>query len=119
MGNKPTLNEMLDDCQQRMKNDFFTYDAFKNNCQDVQINLLAKYMTNDIRNFIKQSTQQLAKNAPSFVEQMAKNATDLAAKITTAKEGVNEWTNTHLGFDLIPFSKGGIAKRKHKRVYFN
>ena len=61
-------------------------------------------------------------NGINFAEKLAKAGTDIAAKITHTKEGINEWTNKHLGFDLIPFKRGGRVLNKQRRktkVYFH
>lgn len=61
----------------RMKSNYFTYDAFTNNCQNYILNVLQSnnLITSDAKNFIYQPVDDMIKELPSYVKKFASLAT--------------------------------------------
>jgi hypothetical protein len=75
-----TLNQMLDSAKNAMGENFFLYDAFKNNCQNFIMGLLENsgLMTPTARQFILQPINELIKGLPSYTPIVARALTDIA-----------------------------------------
>lgn len=75
-----TLNEMLTNARVAMGDNFFLYDAFKNNCQNFIYNLLSNsnLMSPEASRFILQPIGELLKNLPSYTPYVARAITDVA-----------------------------------------
>ena len=75
-----TLNEMLDKAKAAMGENFFLYDAFKNNCQNFIYNLLSNsnLITPAATSFILQPVENLLKDVPFYTPYIARAATDFA-----------------------------------------
>lgn len=81
---QPTFFELLENTRKLMgDNNFYKYDAFKNNCQDFLLNLLkANNLLNDTNEkFIKQNAAELLKSLPSYVSTIANTTTNTASYI--------------------------------------
>jgi len=61
----------------KMKSNYFTYDAFTNNCQNYILNVLQSnsLLTSDAKNFIYQPVDDMIKELPSYVKKFASLAT--------------------------------------------
>jgi hypothetical protein len=61
----------------KMKSNYFTYDAFTNNCQNYILNVLQSnsLITSDAKNFIYQPVDDMIKELPSYVKKFASLAT--------------------------------------------
>ena len=86
--NQISLNELLTQTQNQMKNKYFTYDAFKNNCQDFLKNIIvANGLSNtNVLNFIKQDVKNLVSKNTQF---NIKLLTDTAGFLTTLTDKKN------------------------------
>lgn len=75
-----TLNQLLENARRDMGENFFLYDAFKNNCQDFIYNLLnsSGILTERASAFIKQPIEVLLKRLPSYTPIAARAITDIA-----------------------------------------
>ena len=62
---------------------FFTYNAFQQNCQAFIADLLRSNgaLTPDAQNFVMQDAQTVAKQLPFFVSKVAQFATDTAGRV--------------------------------------
>lgn len=80
-GSTLTLNQMLDNARNAMGDNFFLYDAFKNNCQNFIYNLLSNsgLMSSEAEKFILQPINELVKNLPAYTPYVARALTDIAA----------------------------------------
>jgi hypothetical protein len=74
---------------QDQKQDYFLYDAFSNNCQDFIQHLLRAngVLTRANDQFIKQDTNALIKELPSYTSKVARAITDLGGIANVALEG--------------------------------
>lgn len=82
-----TINNFLNNAKEAMgDNDYFLYDAFKNNCQVYIDNLLQhnNLLTPELHNFIFQDVSQLAKEMPRVSSSIMKGLTDVAGVADTA-----------------------------------
>jgi hypothetical protein len=80
-----TLFDLMNNARRRFgESRYFSYDGFKNNCQDFLMMLLnaSGLETADNKAFIKQPLEQLIKKLPSYVPKVAKVVTDVANKAT-------------------------------------
>lgn len=85
-----TLNQLMENCKQRMGKNFFPYASKSNNCQDFLLNLLQASKIGDQSDydFIKQETDYLFKNQ-STLKKVANFTTDLGAKTALLLKGGN------------------------------
>jgi len=75
-----TINQLLENARQKIgDNLFFSYDAFKNNCQFFIKYLLESsgLLTSEAQNFLFQDLKELVKELPSYLPKVAKTVTDL------------------------------------------
>jgi hypothetical protein len=107
--NNLTLNELLKNGQNLLKDKFFSYRAFGNNCQDFQIALLLSnnLLTNDLSTFIKQDVDELATINP-YLRKIANAFTDLGGKFNEIIEGtgINKNHSNNYKVQSIIFRKG-------------
>jgi len=75
-----TIIQLMENGRKRLGNQFFRYDAMKNNCQDFLLNVLQASGFGDQSDyeFIKQDTEQLFKGLP-ILKGIAHTATDTGA----------------------------------------
>lgn len=83
-----TLNKLLDGGKEILKDKYFSYRAFDNNCQDYQIALLkgSGLLTEQAQNFIKQDVEELATINP-YLRKIANSLTDLGGKFNEIIHG--------------------------------
>lgn len=81
-----TIGDFVDKAIKRMGDDYYTYDGFKNNCQDFLSNSLsASGLGNSAtQSFLKQDTKKLIEETPEFSKYLGKEITDLAGAATKA-----------------------------------
>lgn len=84
-----TLNGLLRQGQAKMGQNWYVYDALKNNCQDFCIAILQAngQLNPDLTNFIKQPLEVIVQNLPSFAGKVANYLTDLGALADVAIHG--------------------------------
>jgi hypothetical protein len=86
------LFSLIGTTQAQMGKTFWTYDAFKNNCQDFILNVLGAndLLTDQLQKFIKQDVDSIAHEIPSYVSPFARAITDTASRFRTITgRGVN------------------------------
>lgn len=83
-----TLNKMLENCQQRMGNNFYTYASSNNNCQDFCLALLQSNYMNEPEyiDFVKQNTVELFENT-GVLNDVANTVTGLAGRFDVIRRG--------------------------------
>ena len=77
-----TVNELLENTRKAMGDkNFFTYDAFTNNCQVFLMNVLKAngLLTDASKSFIVQPIENLVKELPGYMKPVARALTDIAA----------------------------------------
>lgn len=77
-----TIETMLNNTKAKMGDtNFFTYDAFQNNCQIFLMNVLSAngMLTETLQKFILQPVDELVKKLPGYVAPVARALTDVAA----------------------------------------
>jgi hypothetical protein len=96
-----TLSEFVDRAAKHMGDNYFSYDGFKNNCQDFLIGSLRgnHLQNNDIIAFLKQDIQKLIEHTPSLSKYVGKEITDLAGS------GERLWSE-------LADKRGGTIRRK-------
>ena len=84
-----TLNTMMNSAQRLGGKDFFKYNAFTNNCQmfiDLLLNAVG-LNSPQAKEFILQSTEELAKRLPEYTPAVAQVTTDIAGLANVALYG--------------------------------
>lgn len=84
-----TLNQVMNNAQNLMGPNFYTYDAFQNNCQ-VFIQSILKasgLLTERLNEFIMQDTEGILKQLPSYIQPFSRKITDIAGLANVALEG--------------------------------
>ena len=77
-----TVNDLMENTRKAMGDtNFFTYDAFTNNCQIFLMNVLKAngLLTDSAKSFIVQPIENLVKELPSYMKPVARALTDVAA----------------------------------------
>jgi hypothetical protein len=97
-----TLNELLRNTQEQMKDKFFPYSAYNNNCQTFIVNVLTSNHldTPENINFTKQNTEQLFEGL-DYLRKIANTITDVAGRFDVVKEGGDLSKNNGLSSDEI------------------
>jgi len=95
-----TINQLLDGAKDILKGNMFSYDAFKNNCQDFQLAIYrgANLLTPELETFIKQDVSEIASESP-FLSKLANAITGIGGKFNELIHGagINKKHNkTHL-----------------------
>lgn len=101
--NNVTINELINNTRKRMgEQKFFSYNAFKNNCQHFIENVLLSNNMNEGLDFIKQDTEDIFKNNPNL-RKFANTLTDIAGRADVIKQGgeIDENKNNGLYSDQI------------------
>jgi len=102
----PTLGEFYDRTLKAVgDHQFFTYNAFAQNCQAFISDLLRSNnaLSDDARNFVMQDAQTVIKQLPFYVSKIAQFSTDTAGRI-----------RQFFGFGHIPNSKDRLRKQKYE-----
>jgi hypothetical protein len=82
-----TIAEFVNNAVKKMgKNRFFTYSAFKFNCQDFILGLLQSNGIKAPVSFIDQKASEIVKQLPGYVAPVANVITDLVAALSTARK---------------------------------
>lgn len=87
-----SLNEFVDNTRKKQGDKkFFSYNPFTNNCQDMILDALSSngLLTPKARSFIKQDTEELVNELPSFSKYISEKLVDVAG---TADQAVQELT---------------------------
>ena len=86
--NSITLNQLLEGGKTILKDKYFSYRAFGNNCQDYQIALLkgSNLLNPQLEAFIKQDVSELA-NINPYLKKIANTMTDLGGKFNEIIHG--------------------------------
>ena len=86
--NSITLNQLLEGGKSILKDKYFSYRAFGNNCQDYQIALLkgSNLLNPQLEAFIKQDVSELA-NINPYLKKIANTFTDLGGKFNEIIHG--------------------------------
>jgi len=95
-----TINQLLDGAKDILKTNMFSYDAFKNNCQDFQLAIYrgANLLSPELETFIKQDVSEIASESP-FLSKLANAITGIGGKFNELIHGagINKKHNkTHL-----------------------
>ena len=77
-----TLYDFIKTAQAQMGDDFWRYNAFRNNCQTQILNALGAndLLTLPLQNFIKQNTESIAKEIPDFSKNIIQGIVDTARR---------------------------------------
>jgi hypothetical protein len=77
-----TLNQLLENAQQKIGSKFFLYDAFKNNCQMFIDSLLTHSGLNtpELKKFILQDAGKILEGMPFYMKDVARGLTNLGAQ---------------------------------------
>jgi hypothetical protein len=92
--NKPfnnlTLNKALENTQKRMGNNYFSYQASHNNCQNFILNILESngLLDDENKEFIKQNTEKIFNKLP-HLKKLSDAVTGIAGKVDIIKNGGN------------------------------
>jgi len=84
-----SFRDIIERAQHMTGSDFFKYDAFNNNCQMFIAGILqASGLLNEkFKLFILQDTESILKRLPSFIQPLARGATNIAALADVAISG--------------------------------
>ena len=114
---KITLNEFINNGYLEMKDKFFSYSGFSNNCQSFLLGLLrgSNALTPAAQHFIKQDTERLFENIP-WTRRIMDTITGLAAKADIIAQGGNipEHIKTYKQFALYIYEHN----YKHRGVTY-
>jgi hypothetical protein len=77
-----TLSDFIKTTQAQMGDDFFRYNAFKNNCQTQILNALGanNVLSLPMQNFIKQDTESIAEELPDYSKNIVQGIVDTARR---------------------------------------
>jgi len=80
-----SLNEFIMNSKAQMGDQFWTYDAFKNNCQNFILNSLDanQILTGDMIEFVHQNVDAIVRELPSYTGSIANAITDTARRVRT------------------------------------
>ena len=83
-----SVNELIDNTQKKMGNNFLPYNANGNNCQNFILNVLQANNLNTpaYEKFVKQDTAALFANDP-FLAKVSKKLTDVGASLNVVQHG--------------------------------
>jgi hypothetical protein len=95
-----TINQLLDGAKNILKGNMFSYDAFKNNCQDFQLAIYrgSNLLTPELETFIKQDVSEIAHENP-LLSKLANAITGIGGKFNELiyGAGINKkYNKTHL-----------------------
>jgi hypothetical protein len=74
----------------KMGSNFFSYDAFTNNCQNYIMNFLSAngLLTGDAKNFIYQPVDDMVKKLPSYVKKFASGVTKIGSVVDKGLQAI-------------------------------
>lgn len=110
-----TIIQLMENGRKRLGNQFFRYDAMKNNCQDFLLNVLQASGIGDQSDyeFIKQDTEKLFKGLP-ILKGIAHTATDTGAILNKTLQGgtlqPNPFENERLVNKIRELRGRGLSK---------
>jgi len=95
-----TINKFLEGAKKILKGNMYSYDGFKNNCQDFQIAMYrgADLLTPELETFIKQDVSEIAESSP-IISKAANLVTGLGGKFNELIHGAGihkKFNKTHL-----------------------
>jgi len=111
-----TLNIMLENCKNRMGDNFYTYASSNNNCQDFCIALLQSNYMNEQQyyDFVKQDTASLFQDT-GVLNDVANTLTGLAGRFDVIRRGGKMHHSRRVG--LIYHRKENDFNNKTKTVF--
>lgn len=91
-----SLAHMLNGAKRILGNNFFTYDPFRNNCQDFISAILKSngLATKERMDWLKQPVLSILEQMPSYTHTVARFITDLGAKANVSTEGAGQKKKT-------------------------
>ena len=94
----------VENTYKKMGSNFFSYDAFTNNCQNYIMNFLSAngLLTEDAKNFIYQPVDDMVKKLPSYVKKFASGVTKLGSVVDKGLQAIG----------LRGLKKGGRVSRR-------
>ncbi len=80
----------VENTYKKMGSNFFSYDAFTNNCQNYILNFLSSngLLTNDAKNFIYQPVDDMVKKLPSYVKKFASGVTKIGSVVDKGLQAI-------------------------------
>jgi len=80
----------VENTYKKMGSNFFSYDAFTNNCQNYIMNFLSAngLLTEDAKNFIYQPVDDMVKKLPSYVKKFASGVTKLGSVVDKGLQAI-------------------------------
>lgn len=80
----------VENTYKKMGSNFFSYDAFTNNCQNYILNFLSSngLLTGDAKNFIYQPVDDMVKKLPSYVKKFASGVTKVGSVIDKGLQAI-------------------------------
>jgi len=109
-----TINEMLKNCHNKMGDDFYTYTAYNNNCQDFCLALLVSNFMNDpiYVDFVKQDTVSIFENT-GMLSSVANGLTDLSGRLDVIAQGGCNLTSEDAGGNMHHDVKVGFLHHRN------
>ena len=80
----------VENTYKKMGSNFFSYDAFTNNCQNYIMNFLSAngLLTSDAKNFIYQPVDDMVKKLPSYVKKFASGVTKIGSVVDKGLQAI-------------------------------
>ena len=80
----------VENTYKKMGSNFFSYDAFTNNCQNYIMNFLSAngLLTGDAKNFIYQPVDDMVKKLPSYVKKFASGVTKIGSVVDKGLQAI-------------------------------
>ena len=80
----------VENTYKKMGSNFFSYDAFTNNCQNYIMNFLSAngLLTGDAKNFIYQPVDDMVKKLPSYVKKFASGVTKIGSFVDKGLQAI-------------------------------
>lgn len=80
----------VENTYKKMGSNFFSYDAFTNNCQNYVMNFLSAngLLTGDAKNFIYQPVDDMVKKLPSYVKKFASGVTKIGSVVDKGLQAI-------------------------------
>jgi hypothetical protein len=96
----------VENTYKKMGSNFFSYDAFTNNCQNYVMNFLSSngLLTGDAKNFIYQPVDDMVKKLPSYVKKFASSVTKIGSVVDKGLQSIG----------LRGLKRGGRVRRAGK-----
>ncbi len=95
-----TINKMLEGAKRILKDKMYSYDGFKNNCQDFQLAIYrgSGLLNPELESFIKQDVSEIAESSP-IISKLANFVTGIGGKFNELIHGAGinkKFNKTHL-----------------------